>query len=118
MKQEPLIYFILALHNVMYLLNPKFQDSSYSLSLTRPVWVLPAEEAGLSLSWSQTPEDRFSQIFISRPPSGSMLLYNRNKVRHRKDNYCWKKRKDGKTIREDHMKLKVQGLEVSVTNPD
>ena len=41
-----------------------------------------------------------------------MLLYNRNRVRHRKDNYCWKKRKDGKTIREDHMKLKVQGLEV------
>ena len=50
----------------------------------------------------------------SRPPSGSMLLYNRNKVRHRKDNYCWKKRKDGKTIREDHMKLKVQGLEVPI----
>ena len=43
-----------------------------------------------------------------------MLLYNRNKVRHRKDNYCWKKRKDGKTIREDHMKLKVQGLEVPI----
>lgn len=49
-----------------------------------------------------------------RPPSGSMLLYSRNRVRYRKDGYCWKKRKDGKNIREDHMKLKVQGLEVSV----
>jgi len=34
-------------------------------------------------------------------------------VRYRRDGYCWKKRKDGKTTREDHMKLKVQGTEVS-----
>lgn len=43
-----------------------------------------------------------------------MLLYSRKKVRYRRDGYCWKKRKDGKTTREDHMKLKVQGTEVSV----
>ena len=48
-----------------------------------------------------------------RPKSGSMLLYSRKKVRYRRDGYCWKKRKDGKTTREDHMKLKVQGMEVS-----
>lgn len=42
-----------------------------------------------------------------------MILYNRKKVKYRKDGYCWKKRKDGKTTREDHMKLKVQGVEVS-----
>ena len=41
-----------------------------------------------------------------------MLLYSRKKVRYRRDGYCWKKRKDGKTTREDHMKLKVQGMEV------
>lgn len=35
-------------------------------------------------------------------------------MRYRRDGYCWKKRKDGKTTREDHMKLKVQGTEVSV----
>ncbi|XP_038210004.1 calmodulin-binding transcription activator 2 isoform X2 [Zerene cesonia] len=40
-----------------------------------------------------------------------MLLYSRKKVRYRRDGYCWKKRKDGKTTREDHMKLKVQGTE-------
>lgn len=50
--------------------------------------------------------------FIYRPKSGSMLLYSRKKVRYRRDGYCWKKRKDGKTTREDHMKLKVQGTEV------
>lgn len=45
-----------------------------------------------------------------------MLLYSRKKVRYRRDGYCWKKRKDGKTTREDHMKLKVQGTEVSNIN--
>ena len=52
-------------------------------------------------------------VFLFRPKSGSMLLYSRKKVRYRRDGYCWKKRKDGKTTREDHMKLKVQGTEVS-----
>lgn len=47
-----------------------------------------------------------------RPQNGSVILYNRKKVKYRKDGYCWKKRKDGKTTREDHMKLKVQGVEV------
>uniref|UniRef100_A0A8C3UED5 Calmodulin binding transcription activator 2 n=1 Tax=Catharus ustulatus TaxID=91951 RepID=A0A8C3UED5_CATUS len=50
----------------------------------------------------------------TRPQNGSVILYNRKKVKYRKDGYCWKKRKDGKTTREDHMKLKVQGVE----NPD
>ena len=51
-------------------------------------------------------------VLFFRPKSGSMLLYSRKKVRYRRDGYCWKKRKDGKTTREDHMKLKVQGMEV------
>jgi hypothetical protein len=46
-----------------------------------------------------------------------MLLYSRKKVRYRRDGYCWKKRKDGKTTREDHMKLKVQGTEVRTPTP-
>lgn len=54
-----------------------------------------------------------SFYLFSRPKSGSTLLYSRKKVRYRRDGYCWKKRKDGKTTREDHMKLKVQGIEVS-----
>ncbi|XP_077861611.1 calmodulin-binding transcription activator 1-like, partial [Saccoglossus kowalevskii] len=40
-----------------------------------------------------------------------MLLVNRKKVKYRRDGHCWKKRKDGKTTREDHMKLKVNGVE-------
>ena len=46
-----------------------------------------------------------------RPPSGTMLLYHRSRVKYRKDGYYWKKRRDGKTTREDHAKLKVHGLE-------
>lgn len=48
---------------------------------------------------------------LFRPQNGSIILYNRKKVKYRKDGYLWKKRKDGKTTREDHMKLKVQGME-------
>ena len=55
------------------------------------------------------------KLMLLRPKSGSMLLYSRKKVRYRRDGYCWKKRKDGKTTREDHMKLKVQGMEVRQT---
>ncbi|XP_061664275.1 calmodulin-binding transcription activator 2 isoform X2 [Syngnathoides biaculeatus] len=47
----------------------------------------------------------------TRPRNGSIILYNRKKVKYRKDGYCWKKRKDRKHTREDHMKLKVQGME-------
>lgn len=52
-----------------------------------------------------------------RPKNGSIILYNRKKVKYRKDGYSWKKRKDGKTTREDHMKLKVKGMEVRTSAP-
>lgn len=58
----------------------------------------------------------FLFYFHFRPKSGSMLLYSRKRVRYRRDGYCWKKRKDGKTTREDHMKLKVQGTEVTISH--
>ena len=62
--------------------------------------------------WSMCNWGGKKMLLSSRPKSGSMLLYSRKKVRYRRDGYCWKKRKDGKTTREDHMKLKVQGTEV------
>ncbi|CAF87573.1 unnamed protein product, partial [Tetraodon nigroviridis] len=46
----------------------------------------------------------------TRPKNGSIILYNRKKVKYRNDGYSWKKRKDGKTTREDHLKLKVKGM--------
>ncbi|KAJ8914467.1 hypothetical protein NQ315_011409 [Exocentrus adspersus] len=68
--------------------------------------------ADMSADLSSPYENVALQYLSSRQPkSGSMLLYSRKKVRYRRDGYCWKKRKDGKTTREDHMKLKVQGTE-------
>ena len=34
---------------------------------------------------------------------------------YRKDGYTWKKRRSGNTIREDHTKLKVDGIEVTLS---
>ncbi len=59
--------------------------------------------------------DWFCSYCIYRPESGCMLLYNRKKVSYRRDGYVWKKRKDGKSTRLDHMKLKILGVEVRNT---
>lgn len=40
---------------------------------------------------------------------GSLFLFNRKAVRFfRKDNHSWRKKADGKTVRETHEKLKVE----------
>lgn len=43
-----------------------------------------------------------------KPTSGSLFLFDRNKLRYfRKDGHNWRKKKDGKTVREAHEKLKA-----------
>ncbi|XP_061458014.1 calmodulin-binding transcription activator 1 isoform X2 [Rhineura floridana] len=73
--------------------------------------VLSMEEIAAYLITFEKHEEWLTTSPKTRPQNGSMILYNRKKVKYRKDGYCWKKRKDGKTTREDHMKLKVQGVE-------
>lgn len=73
-------------------------------------WNTNEEIAGILINFEKHAEWQSKEV-KTRPKSGSMLLYSRKKVRYRRDGYCWKKRKDGKTTREDHMKLKVQGTE-------
>ncbi|XP_071748031.1 uncharacterized protein Camta isoform X2 [Lepeophtheirus salmonis] len=73
-------------------------------------WNTNEEIASMLIAFDRHLEWLSKEVKI-RPKSGSMLLYSRKKVRYRRDGYCWKKRKDGKTTREDHMKLKVQGME-------
>ncbi|XP_035440526.2 calmodulin-binding transcription activator 2 isoform X11 [Spodoptera frugiperda] len=73
-------------------------------------WNTNEEIAAILISFDKHSDWQSKEVKI-RPKSGSMLLYSRKKVRYRRDGYCWKKRKDGKTTREDHMKLKVQGTE-------
>ncbi|XP_062871404.1 calmodulin-binding transcription activator 2 isoform X2 [Trichomycterus rosablanca] len=73
-------------------------------------WNTNEEIASFLISFDRH-EEWLSCTLKTRPQNGSIILYNRKKVQYRKDGYCWKKRKDGKTTREDHMKLKVQGTE-------
>ncbi|XP_039148547.1 uncharacterized protein LOC6733719 isoform X6 [Drosophila simulans] len=73
-------------------------------------WNTNEEIAAILISFDKHGEWQSKEV-RTRPKSGSLLLYSRKKVRYRRDGYCWKKRKDGKTTREDHMKLKVQGTE-------
>ncbi|OMO83481.1 IQ motif, EF-hand binding site [Corchorus capsularis] len=47
------------------------------------------------------------------PPAQSMLLFDRHAFRYfRKDGHKWKRKSDGKTIKEAHEKLKVGGEDV------
>ena len=52
------------------------------------------------------------------PPGGSLFLFDRRAVRFfRKDGHNWRKKADGKTVRETHEKLKVgsqQGALISI----
>ncbi|XP_064975474.1 calmodulin-binding transcription activator 4-like isoform X3 [Musa acuminata AAA Group] len=47
-----------------------------------------------------------------KPPSGSLFLFNRRVLRYfRNDGYSWQKKKNGKTAREGHERLKVGNSE-------
>ncbi|XP_078020372.1 calmodulin-binding transcription activator 2 isoform X3 [Epinephelus lanceolatus] len=81
-----------------------------SLPNERLRWNTNEEIASYLISFDRH-DEWLSCSLKTRPKNGSIILYNRKKVKYRKDGYCWKKRKDGKTTREDHMKLKVQGME-------
>ncbi|KAF7837744.1 calmodulin-binding transcription activator 5-like isoform X1 [Senna tora] len=45
---------------------------------------------------------------VNKPPSGTIVLFDRKMLRNfRKDGHNWKKKKDGKTVKEAHEHLKV-----------
>ncbi|KAL4369390.1 hypothetical protein GQ457_05G008410 [Hibiscus cannabinus] len=47
------------------------------------------------------------------PPSGSLFLFDRKVLRYfRKDGHNWRKKKDGKTVKEAHEKLKAGSIDV------
>eukprot|EP00268_Persea_americana_P020494 TRINITY_DN2066_c0_g1_i4.p1 TRINITY_DN2066_c0_g1~~TRINITY_DN2066_c0_g1_i4.p1 ORF type:complete len:1029 (+),score=221.63 TRINITY_DN2066_c0_g1_i4:351-3437(+) len=49
----------------------------------------------------------------NRPPGGSLFLFDRKALRYfRKDGHRWRKKKDGKTVREAHEKLKAGSVDV------
>ncbi|GMI80244.1 hypothetical protein HRI_001693700 [Hibiscus trionum] len=48
----------------------------------------------------------------SKPPAGSLFLFDRKTTRYfRKDGHDWRKKKDGKTVKEAHEKLKIESVD-------
>ncbi|XP_074557120.1 calmodulin-binding transcription activator 3-like isoform X2 [Curcuma longa] len=49
----------------------------------------------------------------NKPPSGSLFLFDRKILRYfRKDGHNWRKKKDGKTVKEAHERLKAGSVDV------
>ncbi|KAJ6841190.1 calmodulin-binding transcription activator 3-like [Iris pallida] len=49
----------------------------------------------------------------NRPPSGSLFLFDRKVLRYfRKDGHNWRKKRDGKTVKEAHERLKAESVDV------
>nr|GMD58361.1 calmodulin-binding transcription activator 3-like isoform X1 [Ipomoea batatas] len=47
------------------------------------------------------------------PPNGSLFLFDRKVLRYfRKDGHKWRKKKDGKTVKEAHERLKAGSIDV------
>lgn len=78
-----------------------------ALAKARVSWLKNTEVAQL-LSCHQALGFEVSQEAPDTPPSGSLFLFNRKTLRFfRKDGHSWRKKADGKTVRETHEKLKV-----------
>ncbi|URE25892.1 calmodulin-binding transcription activator, partial [Musa troglodytarum] len=77
----------------------KFNQEAQSRWL-RPVEVLYILQNHESFNIAQKPPQK--------PPGGSLFLFNRRVLRYfRNDGYSWQKKKNGKTAREGHERLKV-----------
>ncbi|KAM0948414.1 putative transcription factor CG1-CAMTA family [Dioscorea sansibarensis] len=73
-------------------------------------WLRPSEICEILRnykSFTLTPDPPY------RPSSGSLFLFDRKVLRYfRKDGHSWRKKKDGKTVREAHEKLKCGSVDV------
>ncbi|XP_059313744.1 calmodulin-binding transcription activator 2 isoform X2 [Lycium ferocissimum] len=85
-------------------------DITQILSEVQHRWLRPAEICEILRNYRKfhiTPEAPY------RPVSGSVFLFDRKVLRYfRKDGHNWRKKKDGKTVKEAHEKLKVGSIDV------
>ncbi|KAK4777646.1 hypothetical protein SAY87_017833 [Trapa incisa] len=73
-------------------------------------WLRPAEICEILRNY---PKFQISTEPPNSPPSGSLFLFDRKVLRYfRKDGHNWRKKKDGKTVKEAHEKLKVGSVDV------
>nr|GMC98919.1 calmodulin-binding transcription activator 3-like isoform X1 [Ipomoea batatas] len=73
-------------------------------------WLRPAEICEILSNYQKF---RIAPEPPTRPPSGSLFLFDRKVLRYfRKDGHNWRKKKDGKTVKEAHEKLKSGSIDV------
>lgn len=73
-------------------------------------WLRPIEVCGILMNYRRF---KLEQEPTPKPQSGSTFLFDRKAVRYfRKDGHNWRKKKDGKTVREAHERLKAGSKEV------
>ncbi|KAL4579748.1 hypothetical protein LXL04_015913 [Taraxacum kok-saghyz] len=74
-------------------------------------WLRPAEICEILRNYTKF---RIASEPGNRPPNGSLFLFDRKVLRYfRKDGHNWRKKKDGKTVKEAHERLKVVFLKIS-----
>ncbi|KAL0396567.1 UNVERIFIED_CONTAM: Calmodulin-binding transcription activator 3 [Sesamum calycinum] len=73
-------------------------------------WLRPAEICEILQNYKKF---RIAPEPPNRPPSGSLFLFDRKVLRYfRKDGHNWRKKRDGKTVKEAHERLKAGSVDV------
>ncbi|XAR73390.1 hypothetical protein NMG60_11007343 [Bertholletia excelsa] len=73
-------------------------------------WLRPAEICEILRNYKRF---RIAPEPPHMPPSGSLFLFDRKVLRYfRKDGHNWRKKKDGKTVKEAHERLKAGSVDV------
>ncbi|KAK8661866.1 hypothetical protein V6N13_091454 [Hibiscus sabdariffa] len=92
-----------------YLPNQQL-DHQQILQEAQHRWLRPVEVCEILRNY---PNFRLSDKPPSKPPAGSLYLFDRKTIRYfRKDGHHWRKKKDGRTVREAHEKLKIGSVDV------
>ncbi|KAL3620936.1 hypothetical protein CASFOL_035848 [Castilleja foliolosa] len=96
--------------------NGSCAGNSYSTDITQILseaqkrWLRPAEIAEILRNYKKF---HISPEAPNKPVSGSVFLFDRKILRYfRKDGHNWRKKKDGKTVKEAHEKLKVGSVDM------
>ncbi|KAM3757520.1 hypothetical protein ACB098_02G194700 [Castanea mollissima] len=73
-------------------------------------WLRPAEICEILRNYKNF---RIAPEPANMPPNGSLFLFDRKVLRYfRKDGHNWRKKKDGKTVKEAHERLKAGSIDV------
>ncbi|PUZ42444.1 hypothetical protein GQ55_9G582700 [Panicum hallii var. hallii] len=92
-----------------YAIAPQL-DVDQILKEARHRWLRPAEICEILKNYRNF---RIAPEPPNRPPSGSLFLFDRKVLRYfRKDGHNWRKKRDGKTVKEAHERLKSGSIDV------